>query len=147
MNENEAFATLAGMGIMMLVVAGALALAVSIFYYLTLHQTMNAISEVNRPLAGGLVWLALIPFVGVIWYMVYIILLSNALKREAAQRGLPGDGAAGVSLALAILLALCFVPYANLIAVIPAIALWVIHWARMAGYRKLLQAAQPALAT
>ncbi|OHX12473.1 hypothetical protein [Chromobacterium sphagni] len=147
MSESEAAAALGGMGIMVLVVIGALALAVGIFYYLTLHQTMDSVSEINRPLAGGLIWLALIPFVGAIWYMVYIILLSRALKRELAQRGLAGDGAAGISLALVILLALCFVPYANLIAFIPALVLWLMHWVKMAGYRKLLQTAQPVLAT
>lgn len=80
--ENEALAALAGMGIMVLVVVGALVLAVSIFYFLTLHQTMNSVDETRRPLAGGLIWLALAPGLGLIWYMVYILLLSSALKRS-----------------------------------------------------------------
>ncbi|MBT2866598.1 hypothetical protein JQK19_05020 [Chromobacterium violaceum] len=146
MNDNSALVILPGMGIMVLVVAGALVLAVSIFYFLTLHQTMNSVDETRRPLAGGLIWLALVPGLGLIWYMVYILLLSSALKKELAQRQLPGNGAFGVSLALVILQVLCFIPYVNLLAAIPALVLWIVHWVKMAGYRKLLQPAQAALA-
>ncbi|AOZ50706.1 MULTISPECIES: hypothetical protein [Chromobacteriaceae] len=146
MKESEALAALAGMGIMVLVVVGALVLAVSIFYFLTLHQTMNAVGETHRPLAGGLIWLALIPGLGLVWYMIYILLLSSALRKELAQRQLPGDGGFGISLALVILQVLCFIPYVNLLAALPALALWIAHWVKMAGYRRLLQPAQAALA-
>lgn len=145
MKESEALAALAGMGIMVLVV-GALVLAVSIFYFLTLHQTMNAVGETHRPLAGGLIWLALIPGLGLVWYMIYILLLSSALRKELAQRQLPGDGGFGISLALVVLQVLCFIPYVNLLAALPALALWIAHWVKMAGYRRLLQPAQAALA-
>ena len=146
MNDNSALVTLPGMGVMVLVVVSALALAASIFYFLTLHQTMNAIGEERRPLAGGLIWLALIPGLGLIWYMIYTLLLSSALRKELAQRQLPGDGGFGISLALVILQVLCFIPYINLLAAIPALALWIAHWVKMAGYRRLLQPAQTALA-
>ncbi|AXE29546.1 hypothetical protein DK842_06300 [Chromobacterium phragmitis] len=146
MKESEALAALAGMGIMVLVVVGALMLAVSIFYFITLHQTMNAIGETRRPFAGGLIWLALIPGLGLFWYMAYILLLSSALKKELAERRLTGDGAFGISLALVILQALCLIPYVNLLAAIPALILWIVHWVKMAGYRRLLQPSQAALA-
>lgn len=45
-----------------------------------------------------------------------------------------------------ILQVLCFIPYVNLLAAIPALVLWIVHWVKMAGYRKLLQPAQAALA-
>ncbi|WP_434632326.1 hypothetical protein [Chromobacterium sp. CV08] len=146
MNENEAFAALAGMGIVALVVMVALALAVSIFYYLTLQQAMNAVSPANRPLPGGLIWLALVPVAGLIWYMIYIVLLASALRTELAQRGETGDGGLAVSVALVALLVLCFVPYVNLLAILPAVALWLTHWTKTANCRRLLEGGQPALA-
>ncbi|POZ63944.1 hypothetical protein [Chromobacterium alticapitis] len=146
MSDIDAFAALAGMGIMMLVVMGALALAISIFYFLTLQQAMGVVDETIRPFPGGLIWLALIPGLGWIWYMVYILQLSAALKRELAQRQLPGDGGFGISLALVILQVLCLVPYINALAAIPALVLWIVHWSKMAGYRRQLQPARAALA-
>lgn len=66
---------------MTLVMLAAAILVPAIFYYLTLHQTMNAIEGGNRPFPGELIWLAFVPFLGTIWYMVYAILRSNALKK------------------------------------------------------------------
>ncbi|UTH76306.1 hypothetical protein [Chromobacterium sp. IIBBL 290-4] len=146
MNETAVFSTLAGMGIMALVVIAALLLAVGIFYFLTLHQAMNAVSENNRPFPGALIWLGLIPGLGLIWYMIYILLLSGALKKELAQRQLAGDGGFGISVALVILQALCLIPYVNLLAAIPALVLWIVHWSKMSGYRRMLAPSAPALA-
>lgn len=133
----------AGFGLATILFTAVAVLVPLIFYYLTLQQTMNAIDEPLRPFAGGLIWLALIPFLGTVWYMVYAILLSSALKKELARRNLAGDGALGVTIATVVLCALCLIPYLNLLAILPFFVLWIIHWVKMAGCKKQLSA--PAL--
>ena len=133
----------AGFGLFAMLFALVVILVPLVFYYLTLQQTMNAIEESQRPFAGGLIWLALIPFLGTLWYMVYIILLSGALKKELARRNLVGDGAMGITIATVVLAALCLIPYLNLLAWLPAVVLWIIHWVKMAGYKR--QLSTPAL--
>lgn len=123
---------------MTLVMLAAAILVPAIFYYLTLHQTMNAIEGGNRPFPGGLIWLAFVPFLGTIWYMVYVILRSSALKKAFARRQLPGDAAMGITVATVVLIALCMGPYLNLLSIIPAIVLWIIHCVKMANCKRVL---------
>lgn len=123
---------------MTLVMLAAAILVPAIFYYLTLHQTMNAIEGGHRPFLGGLIWLAFVPFLGTIWYMVYAILLSSAPKKAFARRQLPGDAPMGVTVATVLLIALCMGPYLNLLSIIPAIVLWIIQGVKMANCKRVL---------
>jgi len=107
-------------------------------YYLTLQRTMEAVSPSLRPFSSRLIWLALIPIPGVIWYIAYILMLSLALKKELALRQLPGDGALGISLLTSVLLGLTMLPGLSMQVALPAMAMLIMHWIRMAGLRKLL---------
>lgn len=112
-------------------------------YFLTLQRTMNAISPALRPMPGGLIWLALLPFLGMVWYMIYVIMLSSALKKELAQRTLSGDAALGITVGTACLLALCItpIPVFNWLFIIPTIGLGIVHWQRMTACHRLLTGA------
>ncbi|WP_434656825.1 hypothetical protein [Chromobacterium violaceum] len=142
MADDDIVTLIAGMGIMAMLALGVLALIAQVFYFLTLHKTMDAVSEQNRPFNGALIWLALIPVLGLVWWMVFALLLSTSIKKDLSARQAGGDGGFGISLALVILQALCFIPYLNLLVFIPAIVMWVIHWTKMAALRKQLQPAQ-----
>ncbi|AXE29547.1 hypothetical protein DK842_06305 [Chromobacterium phragmitis] len=142
MAEDDILTLIAGMGIMAMLMIGILALIAQVFYFLTLHKTMDAVSEQNRPFTGALIWLGLIPLLGLVWWMVYILLLSTSIKKDLSARQIPGDGGFGITLALVILQGLCFIPYLNLLVFIPMIVLWIIHWTKMAALRKQLQPPQ-----
>lgn len=112
-----------------------------VFYLVTLQKTMNAIDPSIRPFHGALVWLAFVPVVGWIWLIIYTILLSTSLDRDLANRRI-GDTSMGVTIAFVVLMGLSMIPYINLITIIPMIVLWIIHWVKMAGLRRQLEAAR-----
>lgn len=125
--------TLAVMLVIFLVV-----LLANILYYRTLQRTMSVISPSLRPCPPALIWLALLPYLGIIWYMIYIVMLSLALQKELARREIQGNGAIGITVALVVLFGLCMVPKLGLLVIIPAVAMWIMHWQRMAIHYKLL---------
>lgn len=110
----------------------------NIRYYLTLQRAMSTINPALRPLPAASIWLALLPFVGVLWYMIYAVALSRGLGKELARRQIPGDGSIRVAVTTVILLGLCLVPHVSLLVAIPAVVMWMIHWVRMSAYYKLL---------
>ncbi|RXZ44012.1 hypothetical protein [Crenobacter cavernae] len=150
MYEQSTFDSLtAGLGLGAILFIALLALIPAFFYYFTLQKTMNAVSERNRAFAGGLVWLSLVPVLGTVWFCVYAILLSSSLKKDLAERRLPGDGGLSLTIGFVISLVLLMIPFINLIALITAIVLWIIHWVKMAEYRRVIDgtpgSANPAL--
>lgn len=123
---------------LMLLAISVCAILANLLYYRTLQKTMGVISPGLRPCAPVLVWLALVPFFGVLWYMVYIVMLSFGLQKELARRRLAGNGAIGITLGTVLLFALFLVPSLRVYVVLPALVFWLMHWQRMAVYHKLL---------
>ncbi|BEV72908.1 MULTISPECIES: hypothetical protein [unclassified Paludibacterium] len=115
-----------------------IALCANLLYYRTLQRTMRVIDPSRRPFPPITVWASLLPLVGILWFMVYIIMLSLGLQKELRARNLPGNGAFGVTMGTVTLFLLFLVPGYQLYVVFPAMILWAIHWHRMAMYRKLL---------
>jgi hypothetical protein len=91
MQQQGPWAFLAGMMVCLLIVL-AVALIIHVLFLLNLHRTLNAVSERNRELAPGLVWLSLIPLFNIIWNPIMVPKISNSLRREYEDRGWPTDG-------------------------------------------------------
>jgi hypothetical protein len=121
----------------LLVVFSAMLIA-NMLYYRTLQRTMCMLSPELRPFPPGLVWLALLPYLGIVWYMIYIIMLSLGIRKELAKRGQDGTGGLGISIATVILFALCLFPGTRLLVIVPTLAMWIVHWQRMSVYLKRL---------
>lgn len=113
-------------------------LIANILYFRTLQRTMGTLSPELRPLAPAMIWLALLPILGLFWYMAYIVMLSVGLQKELAKRKLPGNGAITITLATVILSALCLIPTIQQAVVPLTMVFWVVHWQRMALHYKLL---------
>ena len=71
-----------------LVIGGLL---VAIFFNLTLQRSMAAVSERNRTILPGLIWLNFIPipFLNSIWSMIFGIMTCNAMNKEAGKKIAP----------------------------------------------------------
>ncbi|MBV8045814.1 MAG: hypothetical protein JO171_01565, partial [Paludibacterium sp.] len=67
----------------------AVAFVANLLYYRTLQRAMRTIAPERRPCAPALVWVSLLPLIGILWFMAYIIMLSLGLQRELRARGLP----------------------------------------------------------
>jgi hypothetical protein len=62
-------------------------LAVNIWYYIFLQTAMDAMSQRNRSMSGGLVWLNIIPVFGFIWAFVFNSALTKAYEAEFKELG------------------------------------------------------------
>jgi hypothetical protein len=62
-------------------------LAVNIWYYISLQTAMDAISQRNRSMSGGLVWLNIIPVFGFIWAFVFNSALKKSYEVEFKELG------------------------------------------------------------
>jgi hypothetical protein len=141
MNMDDFIAQLSKLSTPMLVVlllVFTTILIANIWYYRTLQRTMGVVSPSLRPCPPALIWLALLPYVGILWYMAYIIMLSLGLRKELAKRTLHGSGGLGISVAMVVLFLACMVPALRLYAILPTMAMWIVHWQRMAMHHKLL---------
>jgi len=140
MNPADVFNHLSATGNMIVFAVVAVFFVANLLYYRTLQRAMKAVSPELRPFAPALVWLSLIPLVGLFWYMVFIVSLSIGLGRELRKRALPGDGALVLSVFVVILFVLCLLPFGNTaaLAALPALGCWTLHWVRMAALAKQL---------
>jgi hypothetical protein len=110
-------------------------LVVWCFYLFTLQRAMSVVDD--PPLPAGLVWLALIPVVGSIWIIVYVCLLGSAMDKQLMARNID-ERTMGLTVAFAVLCACLMIPIVNLLAMIPFLVVWIIHWVKMASVRQRL---------
>jgi hypothetical protein len=108
------------------------------FYLFTLQRAMSVLDE--SPLPPGLVWLALIPVVGYIWIIVYVCLLGSAMDKQLIARNIE-DRTMSLTIGFAVLAACLMIPLLNIVAMIPFLVVWILHWVRMAGLRQRLMGA------
>lgn len=138
MNDGALAAGIAGIGMTAILAILAAVLIPKILYFLTLQRVMNKLSPANKPFAGELIWIGLIPGVGDVWYLVYVALLSNALQKDYTAVGQVNNGAMPIAIGLIVAAVLCVVPLVNLIAVLALFVLWIIHWVKMTEYNRRL---------
>ena len=113
-----------------------------IFYLLTLQNTFSKISNENRKMPSGQVWLALIPLFGLIWQFIIVNNMADSLKAEFTNRNIkveeerPGIG---IGLAYCILFCCCIIPFLGILTLICGIICWIIYWAKIYNYKIKLQ--------
>ena len=112
----------------------------NVMYFLVLQRTMNAIRPDFRPFPAAMIWFALVPLLGLPWQMIYMVMLSVGLRKELRLRELADDGALCITLVTIGLTLLClFSPF----FMVPAVAMWIVHWIRISGYRRILAGPPP----
>jgi len=126
-------------------------LVVAVFYLLTLQKALSRVARRNRLMEPGLVWLSLIPLVGLVWSFFIATRVPDSLRNEFRERGMDdlSDYGKRIGLANAILgVVLSAAAVLSIIApsvwwgfiLIPAglisLALFIIFWVRIAGYSR-----------
>ncbi len=156
------FLGLGGPEMIVILFIGIIVLLPTIFYLITLQKTLKEVSEENRKLPAGQVWLILIPLFGLIWQYIVVNRIANSLKAEFAKRNItieqnkPGIG---VGLAYCSLhcfrliivlffaamviskqnnIAAQFIPLVGLIVSTAAFIFWIIYWVKIADYKSRL---------
>lgn len=114
------------------------ALVACVFNLLALHRVMDAISEGNRPCQGWMIWLTFVPFLGSLWYLAYLVLLSNALQKEMALRGVESNGELPLAITIIVTWMLSLIPFIGILSALVLFGAWVVYWVKMVEYHKKL---------
>ncbi|NNE55112.1 MAG: hypothetical protein HKN32_03760 [Flavobacteriales bacterium] len=130
-----------GEAMMIIVVAIIIGLIPTIFFLITLQNTLKKVSAKNRTMPPGQVWIQLIPLVGIVWAFVNVIRISDSLHAEFSERGIDvGSARPGFQIGMAY--AICFIasniPILGILAAIGGIVCWIIYWVKIHNYGKLL---------
>jgi hypothetical protein len=118
-----------------------------VFYLLTLQRALQKCSPQNRSQSPGLVWLEIIPVVGLVWQFVNVLAIGKSLGNEFRARRIPADPAPGQSLGLAMcIVGVCAViPYVGTFAALAHLVLFIIYWVKVAGFSGQLDRVPGAL--
>jgi len=129
------------------------ALVIAVFYLLTLQKALSRVARHNRLMEPGLVWLSLIPLIGLVWSFFIATRIPDSLRNEFRERGIDdlSDYGKRIGLANAILgVVLSAAAVLSIIApslwwgfvLIPlglvSLMLFIIFWVRIAGYSREL---------
>jgi hypothetical protein len=138
-----------------------LALLLTIFYLNTLQKTFDEISEVNRRMSSGLVWLSLIPLFGTVWQFIIVNKMADSLRAEFDKRQIsyeekrPGYitgllysiffAISALGNIIGTIIHLQHWPdwqqsrYLKIIGSVVGIIFWIIYWIKINGYKSRLQ--------
>lgn len=133
---------LAGLGIATLIsIIIGISLLPKIFFLLTLQRTFDEISPENSLLPSAQVWLALIPFFGLIWQFVIVIKMADSLQMEFKKKNIeikelrPGYN---IGLVYCILYACTIIPFFGFLTGFAGFICWIIYWVNINDYRNML---------
>lgn len=140
----------AGFILLLIIIGGGITLFV--LFHLTLQRTMDAVSEKNRQMSGGSVWLNLIPVFNLVFPFIFNNALKNSIELEYFDRKItkPVSLGSGVVLyPLMILVSIFFsvlfynsgdVAYSLLssLAGIVNIVGQIVFWTQVANHKRML---------
>ena len=111
----------------------AIAIGIQVMFLLTMSRCFKEISNRNRQMQPGQVWLALIPIFGFVWTILMILRLSDSLRDEYDDRGIRGDGDYGKTIGIVYIVS-------AFICGPVALVCFIMYWVKVAGYTKELRA-------
>lgn len=133
---------------MLLFIPVLLAIIPLIFYLLTLQNTFKAISDENRKMQPGEVWLSLIPIFGYIWQFFIVTKMADSLSAELKTKGIEHSEerpAYNIGLIYCILMVAAsplaiIIGFLGSILSIAGVVFWILYWVKIEEYRKKLLA-------
>jgi hypothetical protein len=126
-------------------------LVVAVFYLLTLQKALSRVAPHNRLMEPGLVWLSLIPLVGLVWSFFIATRVPDSLRNEFRERGMDDLSDYGKRIGLANAILGVVLSAADLLSgvapslwwafiLIPvglvSLVLFIFFWVKIAGYSK-----------
>lgn len=134
--------------ILAIVIGLAIGIFIAVLYFRNLQQLLQQVSEENRQMKPGQVWLLLIPLFSLIYAFIAYPKISDSLKAEYEQRGIPstGDYLRTLGITMASLNAGSAVlgrvvpslgPFLMLVN-LAAVVIWIIYWVKAAQFKNEL---------
>jgi hypothetical protein len=127
--------------LVLLIVPGFFCLVPAIFYILTLSRALNKCSPASRTLEPGMLWLLLVPFVNLVWHFFVVLGMAKSLSNELRLRNIPvADPTPGQSIGIAMCVcgACTIIPILGIIAALALLVLWIVYWAKIAEFSRIL---------
>jgi hypothetical protein len=143
MNSGAGWSDLMGLGLIAVAVACLLCIAVVVFVVYLVYQAMLGVPEKYRPLNPSLVWILLIPLVGLVWLFFVFPPMMKAYKEALDERKLTvdGDGGHGLALACCICNVCGFIPVIGMLAGLAGLVLFIVVLVKAFEHKKRLAAA------
>ncbi len=140
--DSNALAAMLGGGCLIfgLLIACA-ALAVVIFYILSMQKALNLAGPSHQKMQPAMVWLMLIPLFNLVWHFFVVKNVSESIKSWATENGKSVDDA-GYTIGLIACIANCcgLIPVVNLLAGPAGLVCFIVWWVKVAGFNKLMSA-------
>ena len=133
--------------ILILILSVGFGLIPTIFYLISLQDTLNLVKPENRRMDPGQVWLTLIPLFGIIWQFIMVGNIADSLKAEFQSRNIqlleerPGYS---LGLAYSILTCVALIPIVGILTGIAAFICWLLYWIKISGFKTQLLYTKPA---
>ncbi len=112
-----------------------------IFYILTLTRALSKCTVASITIEPGMLWLLLVPLVNLIWHFFVVIGMAKTLSNEFRMRNitnmepLPGQS---IGIAMCVCGACGIIPFLGLIASLVGFVLWIVYWAKIAEFSRML---------
>ena len=113
-----------------------------ILYLITLQNTLLEISNENRKMRPGQVWIILIPLFGLVWQFIMINRIADSLQAEFSSRNIPvSESRPGYTIGItySILLLCSYLPILGVLALLGGLVCWIVYWVKINDYKTKLQ--------
>lgn len=107
-----------------------------IFFLLTLSKALGRCRPRNRTMEPGMVWIALIPLVNLVWMFINVVRVSESLRNEFRDRrwhSRSEDYGYSIGLTYCGLLIAGIIPYCGALFGIAGFVCWIIYWVKIAN--------------
>lgn len=150
MGYRYGFGELAEEFLLFFLLIALVAITVAILFLLNLQRTLEEVSDHNRQIAAGRVWLLLIPLFSVGYAFYLLPKISDSLRSEFEEREnpQPGDYGMGLGRAYAIIGAIGLfnrvisLGFLGGVVSLGGLVVMIIYWVKMAQYKNMLQNSQ-----
>ncbi len=113
----------------------------AIFYILTLSRALTKCSPALVTIEPGMLWLLLVPFVNLVWHFFVVLGMAKSLGNEFRARNIQGiepEPGQSVGIPMCICGACGIIPVLGLLAGLAYLVLWIVYWAKIAEYSRML---------
>ncbi len=114
----------------------------AILFLLSLQNTLKVISQENRRMPPGNVWLLFVPFFNFIWQFIVVDKIAQSIAAECARLHIPvkeDKPTYGIGLAWNICNFSIIIPFFGGLA---SLITFIIYWVKVSDYKKLIEANQ-----
>lgn len=113
-----------------------------IFFILNLQGVLRTLRPENQKIAPALLWVTLIPFIGLIGQIYVVIKMSESVRLEFEKRNMTVKDEKSsllMGIGYCTLLLLSSAPGVGIICLYFGLYLWVSYWIKISDYKKLLK--------